>query len=110
MTRRKFKNSAAALAALQKMTKNGKVYTPVQVYNSAQRSAAWARKLGNPIEQNIWKKVQRDAAALVVAEYAKARAEGTFIPCDENCMGSYSADCDCSCGGVNHGIHAAVAG
>jgi hypothetical protein len=107
---RKYANASEALKALQHMTKNGQTYTPVQVYNSAQRSEAWAQKKGSAIEKAIWSKVKADAEALVAVSYAKAKKAGKFIPCDENCMGSVSPDCECSCGGTNHGIHAAIAG
>jgi hypothetical protein len=107
---RKYHNANEALKALQRMKKNGETYTPVQVYNSAQRSEAWAQKKGSAIERAIWAKVKADAEALVANSYAKAKKQHVFIPCDANCMGSLSADCECSCGGVNHGIHAAAAG
>lgn len=104
---RKFPNSAAALTALRKMKKNGETYTPTQVYNSAQRSEAWARVSGNAVERAIWGKVVAEAQAAATAAFVKAAKKGEFIPCDENCMGSFSTDCNCSCGGVNHGSHAA---
>lgn len=104
---RKYENATVALKALQKMTKNGETYTPVQVYNSAQRSEAWARRKGSAVERAIWAKVKAMAEEALAVDYAKAKKKGLFIPCDANCMGSLSADCDCSCGGVNHGINAA---
>jgi hypothetical protein len=103
----KYPNSAEALKALRKKTKNGLQYTPTQVYNSAQRSEAWARVSGSAVERAIWRKVVAEAQAAATAAFAKAAKSGEFIPCDENCMGSLSTDCDCSCGGVNHGSHVA---
>lgn len=100
-----YKNSAEALKAVQKMKKNGETYTPVQVFNSAQRSEAWARKSGNPIQKSVWKKVKALAEQEMLRAYAQAKANGEMIPCDQNCMESFSSDCDCSCGGVNHGVH-----
>lgn len=101
---RKYHNADEALKALQKMKKNGLTYTPVQVYNSAQRSEAWARRKGSAVEKAIWGRVKAEAEAALQTAYAKARKQGSFIPCDANCMGSFSDDCNCACGGVNHGI------
>lgn len=107
---RKYKNAEEAIEALREMKKNGSTYTPVQVLNSAQRSEAWSRKSGSAVQRAIWAKVVGIAEAQVQAAFANAKKSGKFIPCDENCMGSLSADCNCSCGGVNHSVHAAAAG
>jgi hypothetical protein len=70
-----------------------------------QRSEAWARRKGLVIQRSIWLKVIKEAEVAL----AKAHANG-FVPCDENCMGSLSDECNCHCGGANHSIHAAMVG
>jgi hypothetical protein len=106
---RKFKNSEEALQALRKMKKNGQTYSAVQVFNSAQRSEAWARTTGSAIQRAIWAKVKVEAEAELAYLHEKAAKNHKYVPCEANCEMSFSDDCDCTCGGRNHGVKAVSA-
>lgn len=103
---KKYKNAEEALVELHTKKKGGQTYSAIQVYNSAQRSEAWARRSGSAVQRAIWAKVKAAAAAELAFEHQQAAQEGEHIPCEANCEMSFSDDCTCSCGGVNHGIKA----
>lgn len=103
---KKYKNATQALEELHSKAQAGKPYTAIQIYNSAQRSEAWARRSGSAVQRAIWAKVKAAAAAELAFEHQQAAMEGQHIPCEANCEMSFSDDCTCSCGGVNHGVKA----
>lgn len=97
------KNIPTARTIIAELVAKG--YTPTQVVNSVARSLAHVEKNAtNPVLKSVWRKADALAKTNMTNVYAEAAKTGAHLPCDARCMDAHEDECNCLCGGVNHGV------
>lgn len=74
-------------------------YTPLQVVHSLTRKLAWVTLNGDESEIRAYERALAKARKALTAAHSVG-----FIPCGPECMSALpESECNCHCGGVNHG-------